>query len=100
MDLKDAERALKGQAVQFSFFRGDSASRIDRFYVSQDLVKSILSFETSPVAFSDHRAIIMKVTIDKTDLGTTFGRGYWKINTAFINDNDCENEFCFTYEAL
>lgn len=100
MALKDVEKALKNQAVQYTFMRGDSASRIDRFYASQDLLKSVLNFETWPVIFSDHRAILMKISIQKSDLGTSFGRGYWKINTAFINDDECENEFCFTYEAL
>lgn len=100
LDLKDVGKATRGQPVQFSFFRGSSASRIDRFYISANFLKFISSFETTSVPFSDHRAISIKMNVNKDDLGHHYGKGYWKINTAFIDDDFIENEFCFEYESL
>lgn len=41
----------------FTFFRGNSASRLDRFYFSTSLMEKISDFQTVPLAFSDHHSV-------------------------------------------
>jgi exonuclease III len=70
---------------QFTFHRGNSASRLDRFYASASLFEQITDFEVSPVCFSDHHAILIKQRIESNGLANSFGRVYWKINPMYLN---------------
>lgn len=100
MRLKDLEYVLKGSAKSYSFLRGNSASRLDRFYINSELVAKIHSFQTVDLAFSDHCAKMYKINVDRNDLGQTNGKGMWKINSSFLNNDEIENEYCFFYENL
>lgn len=71
---------------KFTFHRGESASRLDRMYTDKTLTGRITKFETLPVAFSDHHAILATYTINQGDATPAVGRGYWKINDYLLRD--------------
>lgn len=71
---------------RFTFHRGESASRLDRMYTDKTLAGRITKFETLPVAFSDHHAILATYTIVRDDATPAVGRGYWKINDYLLRD--------------
>lgn len=91
MDLKDAV-ALRNEK-KFTFFRGASASRLDRFYMSSNLVCFVLGSQTIPVAFSDHHAVIIKLKIDVRERALTYGFGHWKISPALLLHQETLQEF-------
>jgi exonuclease III len=85
---------------QFTFHRGNSASRLDRFYASNSLFERITDLEVSPVCFSDHHAILIKLRIESGGLAPNFGRGYWKINPMYLNISETNDRFKNAYEVL
>lgn len=100
MQLKDLEIEKKGSATKFSFTRGNSASRLDRFYVSRGIVEKTCDFDTKELSFSDHHAKLFKIKVNPNELGQISGKGIWKINSSFLNNDEIENIFCFYYENL
>lgn len=64
MKLKDVAKHKIKKPV-FTFFRGNSASRLDRFYFSANLVDKVYDVQTVPLAFSDHHSVIVKIEVDK-----------------------------------
>jgi hypothetical protein len=62
------------------------ASRIDRIYISETIKSKKTGLETRAAAFTDQFAIIMRMSIDAPV--PTRGRGYWKMNTSLMEDND------------
>lgn len=100
-NLKDLDKQLNSYSPRkFTFVRNDSASRIDRFYVSSELITRMTNFETVPVAFSDHHAIKFKYKLTIQEIPVLRGRGYWKINTSFLNDENISRQFKEVYDQL
>ena len=99
-DLKDVELKLKGQNKQFTFFRNDSASRIDRFYASKQILTKISKFDTRAIPFSDHHAIFFNYQIDANQRFPAFGRGYWKIKDFLLQDDELSLQFSEEYDSL
>lgn len=100
MNLNDIEITLKGTNKQFTFFRNDSASRIDRFYATKNILRKVQKFETKAIPFSDHHAIQFCYRIEEHEKLPVFGRGYWKINNILLQDEDTTQEFSTIYESL
>lgn len=98
--LKDVECKLKGKNKQFTFYRNDSASRLDRFYAPSNLLKRISGFQNIPVPFSDHRAVVFRYNIDPQERPSPLGRGYWKVNNSLLKNEDISNEFTSVYIQL
>ncbi len=86
--MKDTHLHLNPNNRQFTFFRGVSASRLDRFYVTENFLNTILTTGTHITAFSDHSAIDLKIKITQNRQITTSGWGYWKINSALLANED------------
>ncbi|KAJ4447707.1 hypothetical protein ANN_09715 [Periplaneta americana] len=91
LNLKDAWKLLHPTTVQFTFFRGESASRLDRIYVDKDTSNAIYDATVMPIAFSDHECFTMTLRI-KEKLATT-GRSYWKLNPSLYSKEDDQNDF-------
>jgi endonuclease/exonuclease/phosphatase family metal-dependent hydrolase len=60
--LKDVVAVWNEKKI--TFFRGISASRLDRFYVSDGVMNNILETATKPTSFSDHQSVILRMRID------------------------------------
>jgi hypothetical protein len=81
LGLKDGwdPKTMKGG---YTHIIGQSASRIDRIYTTQLLMARKMGIETIPAAFSDHNAVIIRISTDKPP--STRGRAYWKTNTLYL----------------
>lgn len=95
--FKDIAKQLKKAA--FTFIRGDSASRLDRFYGPIEFVNEVIDLQNIPVAFSDHHAVIIKVNSLKDHICAK-GRGYWKINPSLLDSEEISKRFQDEYIKL
>lgn len=59
LSLQDIAKTRK--ANQFTFFRGNSASRLDRFYAPAGLLENVTDCTTHPLAFTDHHSVVIKL---------------------------------------
>jgi exonuclease III len=94
-NMKDVYSKYAGNYTtrQFTFHRGNSASRLDRFYLSTPLLSRTTNFRVAPVCFSDHSAVIFRYEINNIELAVRHGRGYWKINPMFLNVAEINERF-------
>lgn len=95
--FKDVMKELK--TTEFTFLRGESSSRLDRFYAPEAFIKRVSKGKTIATAFSDHRAVFLKIKMLQQDLNCR-GRGYWKINPVLINNEQIIERFKHEYERL
>jgi hypothetical protein len=65
-------------------FTAHSASRIDRTYVTENILTRKTGNEMVPVAFSDHNAVSLRLATNAPP--PTRGRGHWKINIQLLSD--------------
>lgn len=77
---------------QFTFFRGESASRLDRFYGPKEFANQVSDVQTVAVACSDHSAVVLKIRVDRQEIHPK-GRGYWKINPNMIWNTEVSQRF-------
>ena len=100
-NLIDAFRFLYPYQQDFTFHRqGSSSSRLDRFYITADLVEDLVSTAYLP-SLSDHNCVkmLLNVQVDIPPSSTRNIRGYWKLNTAILNKDfflDCFKPFWAT----
>jgi len=60
------------------------ASGIDRIYVTRDLRRRQQVAETVAAAFTDHFAVILRLTVDVAC--SLRAKGYWQMNVSFLSD--------------
>lgn len=97
LQLLDAWEVVHGNNVQFTFHRGQAASRLDRIYVNKQLKDNILNAQVQPAVFSDHHALLVKIKVDNTI--PPHGRGYWKLNESLLYDDKIKEEFMLRWKA-
>jgi len=100
LNMKDAHSSINSNTRIFTFFRGTSASRLDRFYVTKNFFQTIITAGTHPTAFSDHSAVDLKLKINQNQITTICGRGYWKINSALLANNEVLTNFENVYQTV
>ena len=89
--LLDAYRTLYPSKLCFSYTRSNTASRIDRIYVSQSLHHSLHHAGYTPISFSDHFSS-SSVTI-KLDIPKTRKQKYWKLNDSLLQLSQYHESF-------
>jgi hypothetical protein len=77
--LRDAWE-INPSSHAYTHYSSTSATRIDRIYLSHKLYPNKTSIVTIPAAFTDHLAVVLRMTVE-TPLFIR-GRGIWKLNTA------------------
>lgn len=100
LDLKDVEKTMLKSRVNFTFYRGSSKSRLDRFYASKEFIDLISEIKTLPLAFSDHHSVLIKYKIEDSSNNIFIGRGFWKLNSYFLKDNDIQEQFTAMFNGL
>ena len=88
----DAFRHLHGQKREYTWQgrEGASASRLDRFYLPDYMVKYLVSM-THHAGYSDHKFCLMELELEnimKQPKLHKFDSGYWKLNTSVLEDRD------------
>lgn len=94
LQLRDA---ASDRRVVHTFRTSTSASRLDRFYVSVQLVPQVKSYHCDAVAFSDHLAVACHLNLAQEYAPR--GASYWKLNTAILKDTAFLPEFTARYAA-
>ena len=74
--------------VEFTYFRDDYGSRLDRIYAT-DFKSSISNIVTKPIPFSDHHGVIINITFENI---VEMGKYYWKLNTKLL-EHEFKNEY-------
>lgn len=90
LNLCDAWTLIHKKA-QYTYFSGQSASRLDRFYISHFLKTQVQSIEVVPAPFSDHSAIVLHILINTYI--PPIGRSYWKLNVSCLRDSELRENF-------
>jgi len=62
------------------------ATRIDRIYMSRDLMTRKTGIEILPAAFTDHSAVVLRLTLGET--GARRDRVRWKLDPDMLLDAD------------
>ena len=73
-----------GLPLEFTYRTANSASRLDRFYVSDRDLAGFKSLHNYPVVFTDHLAVACHI-----NLGVSYaprGPSYWKLDTTVLQD--------------
>ena len=81
--LEDTWRRRNPVGREYSWCRGDKASRIDYWLVSESLGSQIENIKYVPCIFSDHKWVEMNINTE--DLKQ--GRGVWKMNERVIKSD-------------
>lgn len=85
-NMEDVFHISRGtKKIQFTHFQESSHARLDRVYVSADIVHNISSYCVKPVFFSDH--CLVKVAIGENKIPKAkFNWRLWKLNTSLLKD--------------
>lgn len=100
MNFIDVEKKIKGNDTFFTFYRNGSKSRLDRIYASKYFCDSVTKIETKPTAFSDHHCVFAKYKVLDLLNVSYLGRGYWKLNSSLLNDDEINSKFGSVYRDL
>ena len=71
---------------KYTHFTPTGASRLDRIYITEHLRKNKHGVETVPAAFTDHLALIIRLSLESQS--TRHGPGYWKMNASLLHETN------------
>jgi len=100
-DLFDAFRHLHSQSKEYTWFAQgkDIKERLDRFYLSKQMVNFLSSVKHIDFGISDHSLVI--VTLDKIlEQSKSHGEGYWKCNVSILNKPGFLEDFSVLWDEL
>jgi exonuclease III len=80
LDLIDMWETAPERRI-FTHYNRQGATRLDRIYATSNLRGKKCRIETVLEAFTDHLAVILRITLDTNTIRR--GTGYWKMNIAF-----------------
>ena len=95
LNLKDVWHTFN-KNVEFTYFRDNYGSRIDRIYTTE-LLNQVTNVYTKPVTISDHSCVIAEIDMD---IKVSLWKFYWKLNTNLLELDNIENEFAFFWDNL
>ena len=86
-NLVDIWRKLHPQSREVSWFNPDFSigTRLDKFFVTRNLVDSVSSCSITPCCFSDHDFVDLHFNLDNN---SQHSPGLWKFNTSLLMDKD------------
>ena len=82
-NMADVFRVLNPHARRYTWHSRGLASRLDYWFISEELLNVIQNVDIKPGIFSDHSMILLD--IGSSDL--EYGRGYWKFNCMLLHDS-------------
>lgn len=84
-DLEDIGRTLSaGKPNQYTHFQNGSQARLDRVYVSADLVPVCNYYDVKHVSFSDHSLVVLVIGTEQKK--PKFCWDLWKLNARLLQD--------------
>lgn len=82
--LEDAAHVSSKGNVHFTHFQGMCYARLDRAYISLDLVPLCDHYSVKPVSFSDHALVMF--TLGKKVKQPSWNWSLWKMNSSLLKD--------------
>jgi exonuclease III len=73
-----------GDRPSYTHYTSSGASRIDRIYLSKALMACKTSAETRVAAFTDHSALLVRLTMNAQN--HRHGKGRWKLNNMLLQE--------------
>ena len=103
-NLIDAFRHLYKYKKEFTWQGRDgaSASRLDRFYLPENLCECLVEV-SHHAGYSDHKYVVMEMNmpdISKLPRKLTRDSGFWKLNTAVLDERNFMLNFTALWEVL
>lgn len=86
--LLDIWEILHGNRVEHTYICHNSASRIDRIYISSNLRPHVRTTTTHACSFTDHLALTARLCLPT--MGREHGRGFWSLRTNVLTDETLE----------
>lgn len=83
-DLVDIWRQRNPNKKEFTWRRGETASRLDLILIKEPMCNRVLEVYMESVAASDHRMVIMEYDLRVPRRGP----GFWKFNNSILENND------------
>lgn len=87
LNMRDTWDCLSRE-LEYSFIRSNCKSRLDRIYVSGNLVDHLRSASYHVNCFSDHK--VYKLRLCLPDLGRDAGNGYWAMRGHVLTEENME----------
>lgn len=85
--LEDVGECISsGHGVQFTHFQGLSHARLDRAYVSLDIVPLCTDYCVNPLSFTDH-CLVMFTIGSRKGRKRKFNWDLWKLNNKLLDDD-------------
>lgn len=72
----------------YTYITHNSASRIDRLYVSRNLRSQLRESDAHAVSFTDHKALSVRLCLPQ--LGRQHGKGFWSIRPHILTEDNLE----------
>ena len=92
LNLLDVWEQLQPQAQGFTYVTHNSASRLDRIYVTPGLRNQLRNSDTHVCSFTNHKAVTARICLPH--LGREIGRGYWSLRPHLLTpDNIAEFQY-------
>ena len=95
-NLTDVFRHVNPGKAEFTFFRPNvSPSRLDRIYITTELLNEVTSVEHI-ASLSDHLGVFMEMTmtcVKRVNTPRVSRESYWKLNCSILNDDDFLENF-------
>lgn len=88
LQLHDVVNVLNRENKQFTYITHNSASRIDRIYVSSGLLNNLRRADTHVCSFTNHKALTVRLALP--NLGREKGRGYWSLRPCVLTTENIE----------
>lgn len=88
MSLSDTWEILHNNENVYSYIRANTASRLDRIYISESLIPHMRTAEYFVNSFSDHKSL--KVRCCLPNLGKSYGKGFWSLRTHILTEENLE----------
>lgn len=86
LQLSDVWLKLSSRLPGHTYITHHSSSRLDRIYVSSELVRQLRTVDTHVCAFSDHKAVSSRICLPS--LGRAPGRGFWTLRAHLLTEEN------------
>lgn len=96
LHFTDIWRSKHPNLTSYTFYRGNSASRIDRFYATESFKQHLKTCTIVPCPISDHCMLYMETPLVNTHI--TYGRGFWKLNISHLLLTEYKEQFIKKWE--
>lgn len=90
--------APSAKAMSYTHFQGGSHARLDRVYISSELVSLCCNYSVDYVSFSDH--CLVSFWLGESKKTSSFTWDLWKLNAKLLRDESFVSTLKATWQAV